>query len=410
MLSSRGDILINRDLRGELSKETPELFFRNVKLSQDDCPPIFNIEGVSYIFLHCNSVYVVATSRFNISPLTVIDLLKQLTVTIKDFCGNFSEDSLRKNFVLVYEIIEEMLDFGFPQASSSEQIRDFIVSIPQTEAKSFLDKQFFQTSTIKAKASQNPITTFKERNEVFIDVIEQIIVLFNSSNSIISSYVNGCVRVKSYLTGTPKLSMTFSDEANLSNISFHETVDDSQFKNSRSLALTPLIGESCIMRYRLKDGFVVPFKIFPFLNLESPYKLEILLKIRSEYPKDISAKSITIRFKLPEVMSSVNFELEKDSKSEKATHKESLKEVEWKIEGLQGDTERSLTTKISLLKEVSMYQLRKDIGPIKLSFEMNQMNLSGLKLPKVDLDGTDIEKPKKWIRYISNSDSYVVRL
>lgn len=30
-LSSRGDILINRDFRSDLFKETPETFFRNIK-------------------------------------------------------------------------------------------------------------------------------------------------------------------------------------------------------------------------------------------------------------------------------------------------------------------------------------------------------------------------------------------
>jgi hypothetical protein len=51
MLSARGDILINRDLRGDLFKDTPEIFFRNVKLAKEDQPPIFNIDGVNYIFL-----------------------------------------------------------------------------------------------------------------------------------------------------------------------------------------------------------------------------------------------------------------------------------------------------------------------------------------------------------------------
>lgn len=51
MLSARGDILINRDLRGDLFKDTPEIFFRNVKLAKEDHPPIFNIDGVNYIFL-----------------------------------------------------------------------------------------------------------------------------------------------------------------------------------------------------------------------------------------------------------------------------------------------------------------------------------------------------------------------
>ncbi len=36
ILSGRGDVLINRDLRGELMRDTPEIFYRNVKLGSDD--------------------------------------------------------------------------------------------------------------------------------------------------------------------------------------------------------------------------------------------------------------------------------------------------------------------------------------------------------------------------------------
>jgi len=31
---------------------------------------------------------------------------------VQDYCGVLTEDSLRKNFVLVYELLDEMVDFG----------------------------------------------------------------------------------------------------------------------------------------------------------------------------------------------------------------------------------------------------------------------------------------------------------
>jgi AP-4 complex subunit mu-1 len=47
MLSSRGDAIIYRDcilynsVRGDLTKNTPETFFRSVRLHKGDAPPIF---------------------------------------------------------------------------------------------------------------------------------------------------------------------------------------------------------------------------------------------------------------------------------------------------------------------------------------------------------------------------------
>jgi AP-4 complex subunit mu-1 len=34
---------------------------------------------------------------------------------IKDFCGVLSEEAIRKNFVMIYEILDEVIDFGHPQ-------------------------------------------------------------------------------------------------------------------------------------------------------------------------------------------------------------------------------------------------------------------------------------------------------
>jgi AP-4 complex subunit mu-1 len=37
ILSARGDSIINRDFRSDLIKNTPELFYRRVKMSKGDC-------------------------------------------------------------------------------------------------------------------------------------------------------------------------------------------------------------------------------------------------------------------------------------------------------------------------------------------------------------------------------------
>lgn len=44
---------------------------------------------------------------------------------------------------------------------------------------------------MKVSATINPIQNAKDRNELFVDVIENIHVLFNSSNVVINSSVDG---------------------------------------------------------------------------------------------------------------------------------------------------------------------------------------------------------------------------
>lgn len=46
----------------------------------------------------------------------------------RDYCGVISEECIRKNFVLVYEIIDEIIDYGHPQLMATENIRQYTVS------------------------------------------------------------------------------------------------------------------------------------------------------------------------------------------------------------------------------------------------------------------------------------------
>lgn len=53
-------------------------------------------------------VELVATTRGNLSPSFVLEFLRRVCVVIKDYCGFLSEDAIRKNFVLIYELLDEV--------------------------------------------------------------------------------------------------------------------------------------------------------------------------------------------------------------------------------------------------------------------------------------------------------------
>lgn len=53
-----------------------------------------------------------------------------MCIIVKDFCGVLSEEAIRKNFILIYELLDEILDFGYPQLLSTEQVKPHIVNEP----------------------------------------------------------------------------------------------------------------------------------------------------------------------------------------------------------------------------------------------------------------------------------------
>ena len=143
VLSLRGDCIIKKVFRPDIPKNTHEIFFgllNQAKLAastskttqnakkpnqgkEDQNSPILNKDGVTYFWQERETVHLVAASTSNVSPSMVIDLVQKFGKILKDFVGVLNEETIRKNFILVYEILDEMVDNGYPQLTSTGTVK-----------------------------------------------------------------------------------------------------------------------------------------------------------------------------------------------------------------------------------------------------------------------------------------------
>ena len=109
-------------------------------------------------------------------------------------------------------------------------------------------------------------------------------MIFNASGYVINSSIDGCIQMKSYLTGNPALKLILSEdiamaESNspgnviLDDCNFHETVNYSEFLMNKSLRIDPPEGEFVVMNYRITSDFTAPFKVFAFFETVNQYKV-----------------------------------------------------------------------------------------------------------------------------------------
>jgi hypothetical protein len=49
---------------------------------------------------------------------------------LQDYCGCLSEDAIRKNFPLIYELLDEVIDYGTPQSTGTEALKTFVLNEP----------------------------------------------------------------------------------------------------------------------------------------------------------------------------------------------------------------------------------------------------------------------------------------
>jgi len=129
--------------------------------------------------------------------------------------------------------------------------------------------------------------------------------------------------MKSYLSGNPPLKLALNDDliigkagpsnegVILDDCNFHECVNTSDFDLNRTLKINPPDGEFIVMNYRVTSDFQAPFRVFPFIDEVSNYKLEMTLKIRACFPKESCASYVVLKFPVPKLTSNVHNELTK---------------------------------------------------------------------------------------------------
>lgn len=90
-----------------------------------------------------------------------------------EYFKNLEEESIRDNFVLIYELLDEIIDHGYPQLTETKILKEYI----KTESKEMKkdlkkEKELANTLTNAISWRQDGIT--HKKNEAYLDVIEKV--------------------------------------------------------------------------------------------------------------------------------------------------------------------------------------------------------------------------------------------
>ena len=427
ILSRRGDSIIYRDFRRDIKKSN-DIFFRNVNFYTEEeiAPPLFNVDGINFIYVKTEDLYIAISTLDNASPNYYLEVLDRLMKVVKDHIGDLTEETIRKNFVLIYEIIDEMIDFGYPQLSDTEQVKQFVFTEPVVELKNINTiKEIFNKNTKSNESAKKSITVTndaKSKNEIFVDIIEKVTCLFSRNGTILNSGIDGCIKMKSYLKNSPELRIVLSDEIlvgktsygagrmELSGYNFCQGVRAKDFESQRTLYIVPPEGEFILMNYRINNEFAPPFRLYTIVE-ESDYKLELRIKLMANFSSTTKAGNIKITFNAPKETQSVYFNVPKQFKE---THKVDYNQNEhictWKIPTMMGGSENTLDVKFTL--QVNKPNLfRKELGPIAMAFEIPNFNISHMQIKELKVMANDAKyNAMRWVRMFTKAKSYVTRI
>uniref|UniRef100_A0A672HBA6 MHD domain-containing protein n=1 Tax=Salarias fasciatus TaxID=181472 RepID=A0A672HBA6_SALFA len=433
ILSSKGDHLIYKDFRGEARSDVVGTFYEKVtSLSGDQPPVVMKHKDLHFVHVRQGGLYWVATTTSDSSPFTVIEFLNRFAALVKDYCGSLSEKAVHMNFALIYELLDEVLDFGYIQTTSSDVLKNFI----QTEAVSLRPFSLFDLSNVglfgaetqqskvaPSSAATRPIQSSREqggKSEIFVDVIERLSVVIGSNGVLMKADVEGEIRVKCYMPNCSELRIGLNEEFSIGKsqlrgygaavrvdeCSFHQAVRLEEFDSHRILRLSPSQGEQTVMQYQLSDELpsAPPFRLFPTLERDGGGRLLMYLKLRCDLPPKRSLWLFLT------VLTTLSFSLSQElsSPDQSAELRPQSRAVVWQIPRFTGGSQLSALFKLEVsgLSSASMLE----VGPVCLSFELPKFTATGLQIRFLRLSPVQPGPSQRWVRYVTHSDSYTIRL
>ena len=106
-----------------------------------------------------------------------------------EYFKELEEESIRDNFVIIYELLDEMMDFGYPQTTESKILQEWVGSNKRTDPISHPFPRYITQESHKLEIQVRPPAAITNavswrsegikyrKNEVFLDVIESVNLL-----------------------------------------------------------------------------------------------------------------------------------------------------------------------------------------------------------------------------------------
>ena len=184
--------------------------------------------------------------------------LESLADVFVDYFGELNEHAIKDNFITVYELLEEMLDNGFPLTVEPNTLKELITP------PSMINRVFESLGADSAKTATmsyaSPLTPWRRanvkyaQNEIFVDVIETIHATYSATRRNLSQLlIAGVVKVNSRLSGNPDLSMRIRANAPFDDVALHRCVRLNRYQESGQLAFVPPDGPFKLMTYKIRE-------------------------------------------------------------------------------------------------------------------------------------------------------------
>lgn len=129
ILDKKGNILISRNYKLHIQENVVDKFIRKqMELTPKTYTPFLIDEDneVVFTFLNHKNIIIVLISDQNEDTLILIEFLKNFVELLKSYFKEVEEESIKDNFIIIYELLDEIIDNGYIQCVDVNSLKDYI--------------------------------------------------------------------------------------------------------------------------------------------------------------------------------------------------------------------------------------------------------------------------------------------
>lgn len=306
------------------------------------------------------------------------------------------------------------MDHGYPQVTESKILKDFITTESNVK-KSDLSITSTMTNVVNWRAEG--IKYYN--NEAYLDVIEKVDELISCNGTVLHSQILGTVKMKSFLSGMPTVTLGLNDKlllqqtgrditnsVEMDDLRFHQCVNKKMFDNERIIQFIPPDGEFELMSYRLDLQLRPLISVDVTIAANSETRIEYTVKAKTNFKNRSVANNVQIFIPVPLDIQNATFKTSNGS----VVFLSDREDLLWTIKRFEGQTELKMTCNFQVptvrIDDPNQHLKR----PIQINFEIPYFTVSGLQVRYMKIVEKSNYEAVPWVRYITKNGEYNIRI
>jgi AP-3 complex subunit mu len=360
----------------------------------------FTAKWKSVIHVFKFGIFFVGVTSEEAPPLMIVELLTRMIDIFKSYCKKITEDTIKQNFVTIYQLLDEMLDYGFPITTEPGMLSDLVKPPPGEFTHTKNTEPTFGEITTNVEWRKPGIRY--SQNELYVDVVEELSCTIDVNGMVVSSEINGKVNCNCRLSGMPDLAFYLKDPSIIEDCSFHPCVRYARFEQDKVISFIPPDGQFELMTYRISNIPLPQIYIRPQITwTQGGANIQIMANSKSTEGNQLDEVQIIVPLPKNAIGSKVT------TNHGSVAFNPTTKELVWSVGKF--DNKSHKTPSMSGNIQLDSNQKTPDTTPaVLVKFKLPLIAYSNMKVDQVVIKN-ETYKPFKGVRYVTIAGKYQIR-